>query len=82
MLDISSLALLIVRMYYVPVLCMQPCKAMFLRAEFLHELQARGKKQSAKLQLGMELLVVYLDAGHIYAQRGSPFCLLITATVG
>lgn len=33
------------------------------------------------LELDMELPVVYLDSGHIYAQRRSPFCLLITAAV-
>lgn len=70
--------------YYVPVQRMLVCKAMFLfvRIARLHELQGRGKKQLARLQLEMELPVVYLDAGHIYAQRGSPFCLLITAFCG
>lgn len=33
------------------------------------------------LQLEMNLPVVYHDSGHIYAQKGSLFCLLITATV-
>ena len=70
--------------YYVPVSCMHMCKATFMSVcvARLHELQGRGKKQSARLQLEMELPVVYLNAGHIYAQRGSPFCLLITAAVG
>lgn len=42
----------------------------------VHVLQRR-----AVLQLDMEMQVVYLGSGHVYVQKGFPFCLLITATV-
>lgn len=42
----------------------------------VHVLQRR-----AVLQLDLEMQVVYLHSGHVYVQKGFPFCLLITATV-
>lgn len=65
-----------------PCICARLCFCLYVAVTaFLHKLQGKGKKQSAMLQLDMELPVVYLDNGHIYVQRGSPFCLLITAAV-
>lgn len=60
--------------HYNPELCTHVCRAVFSAActARLHELQGRCKKSNRRgFQLEMELPVVYLDTGHIYAQRGS-----------
>lgn len=46
--------------FYVPVLV---CR------DVLHELQGGAKKQLSRLQLGMELPVVYHDSGHLCPER-------------
>lgn len=65
-----------------PSICARLCFSLYAAVTAcLHKLQEKGRKQSTMLELDMELPVVYLDSGHIYAQRHSLFCLLFTAAV-